>query len=189
LMGATGSGKSTFLEYATGKSDPSIGHGLERRTDRSRAVRCKYPREGGSIILVDTPGLDNPHKTDIEVMIEIADFLRKLSKKKVHLSAILYLHRVSDERMTAEDPLRNLKMLPSLCGQATMPRIALGTTMWSKVSLETGERQEQALARYWKELTSEECQLERFGDSVDSAWTIISNMHRKNSTMLSSEIV
>ncbi|KZP31940.1 hypothetical protein FIBSPDRAFT_713097, partial [Athelia psychrophila] len=145
LMGPTGSGKSTFIEHATGQSVSSIKHGLESQTDCSRAVRCKNPRDGGFVILVDTPGLDNPHKTDIEVVIEIADFLQKLCKQKVHLSAFVYLHRVSDKRMTGEDPLRNLKMLTSLCGQETMPRIALGTTMWSEVRPETGARQEQAL--------------------------------------------
>ncbi|KZP31950.1 hypothetical protein FIBSPDRAFT_654045, partial [Athelia psychrophila] len=138
-----------FIERATGQSDSSIKHGLEAQTDRSRAVRCKNPRDGGSVILVDTPGLDNPQKTDIAVMIEIADFLQKLCKQKVHLSAIVYLHRISDKRMTAEDPLRNLKMLTSLCGQETLPRIALGTTMWNEIRPETGVRQEQALSRYW----------------------------------------
>ncbi|KZP32005.1 hypothetical protein FIBSPDRAFT_1037121 [Athelia psychrophila] len=189
LMGPTGSGKSTFIEYATGQSDSPIGHSLEAQTDRSRAVRCMHPRDGGSVILVDTPGLDNPYKTDIEVVIEIADFLQKLCKQKVHISTIIYLHRVSDKRMTGEDPLKNLKMLTSMCGQATMPRIALSTTMWSEVRPETGARQEQALARYWTELSSKECHLERFGDSVESAWAIIGNMHRKNNTMLSNKTV
>ncbi|KZP09308.1 hypothetical protein FIBSPDRAFT_690677, partial [Athelia psychrophila] len=175
-MGLTGSGKSTFIEHASGQSDSSIRHSLEVQTDHSRAVRCKHPHDGGSVILVDTPGLDNPHKTDIEVVIEIANFLQKLCKQKVHISTIIYLHRVSDNRMTGEDPLKNLKTLTSLCGQATMPRIALSTTMWSEVRPETGARQEQALARYWTELSSKECHLERFGDSVDSAWTIIGKL-------------
>ncbi|KZP06255.1 hypothetical protein FIBSPDRAFT_876710 [Athelia psychrophila] len=189
LMGSTGSGKSTFIEHATGQSDMSIGHSLVSQTDCSRAVRCKHPHDGGSVIFVDTPGLDRLRKTDIEVIIEIANFLRKLCKEKVHLSAIVYLHRVSDKQMTTEDPLRNLKMLTSLCGQATMPRIALVTTMWSEVRPETGARQEQALARYWTELSSKECHLEQFSDSAESAWTIIGSMHQRNNTMLSNENV
>lgn len=95
--------------------------------------------------------------------------------------------------MMSENPLRSLKMLTSLCGQATMPRIAIGTTMWSELPIEeTGVRQEQALAVYWSELSPKspkECHLERFNDSVDSAWTVIGKLDRKNSAMLSNDNV
>lgn len=91
--------------------------------------------------------------------------------------------------MTVEDPLRNLKMLTSLCGQATMPHIALSTTMWSEVPPETGARQEKAFAHYWTKLSSKECHIEPFGDSFDSAWAIIGELDRKGSVVLSSELV
>ncbi|KAF7965782.1 hypothetical protein HWV62_41797 [Athelia sp. TMB] len=111
-------------------------------------------------------------------------------KQNVPISAIVFLHRVSDNRM-AGSPLKNLKLFASLCGQAAMPRVILGTTMWSQVQQDTGERREKELVdKYWKDMISEGCAIQRFKDSKASAWGLIGALPQSTDDVLvSREIV
>lgn len=68
-------------------------------------------------------------------------------------------------------------MFANMCGQERMPRVAIGTTMWSEVKTETGERRDKELrAKFWKDMISEGCTVDRFGDSHGSAWDIIGTL-------------
>ncbi|KZP32042.1 hypothetical protein FIBSPDRAFT_813055 [Athelia psychrophila] len=175
-MGPTGAGKSTFIEYATQQSGKSIGHSLQSETSAIRAVRTKHPADQGSIIFVDTPGFDDTNRSDIEILALIAGWFVKVYKEKVALSAILYLHRISDNRM-AGSPLKNLQMFASMCGHEAMPHVILGTTMWSETKAETGARRETELkTTFWADMIAQGCTVQRFLDSYDSAWEIVGEL-------------
>lgn len=110
-------------------------------------------------------------------------------KEQIPLAAIVYLHRISDNRMAAS-PLRNLQMFASLCGQEMMPHVVLGTTMWSEINLVTGERREQQLLNnYWLDMTEGGCCVARFEDSYESAWDIVGALVTRKYAMLPREIV
>lgn len=94
-------------------------------------------------------------------------------KKKVKVSGIIYMHRVSDNRMTAS-PLKDLHMFQKLCGTKAIARVVLTTTMWTNVTKEVGERREQELkSRYWRRMLDMGSKSTRFGNTLESAWTII----------------
>jgi chromosome condensin MukBEF ATPase and DNA-binding subunit MukB len=73
-----------------------------------------------------------------------------------------------------------------------MPNVVIVTTMWGHVKEEDGIRREEELKRdVWKDMLADGCRTERFKDTYNSAWDIISNVAQKNTAqvLLSREIV
>lgn len=60
------------------------------------------------------------------------------------LSGIIYLHRISDIRMSGSST-KSLRMFRKLCGTENMSKVSLVTTMWDKVTPEEGARRERQL--------------------------------------------
>ncbi|KIM71210.1 hypothetical protein PILCRDRAFT_827098 [Piloderma croceum F 1598] len=184
VMGPTGTGKSTFIEYATRQNGQTIGHGLQSCTEDIRIVRVNHPHDGRPVALVDTPGFDDTYKSDNEILTMIANWLVKTYRGDVNLATIVYLHRISDNRM-AGSTLKNLQMFAALCGRKAMPNVIIATTMWKKVTEEEGERAEQMLKRdFWKNMLADGCRTERFKDSHDSAWQIIDDAKKDQAPVL-----
>ncbi|KZP04215.1 hypothetical protein FIBSPDRAFT_767786, partial [Athelia psychrophila] len=188
-VGPTGAGKSTFINHATRQNSGTVGHSLQSETSEIRAVRTKHPDEQGSVILIDTPGFNDTNRSDIEILAQIAGWFVKVYKKNVPLSAIVYLHRISDNRMVGA-PFKNLQMFAGMCGQETMPRVILGTTMWGETMPATGARREKELkGTFWADMIKQGCEAQRFGDSYKSAWELIGKLPtEQENIVLSREI-
>ena len=89
----------------------------------------------------------------------------------------------------AGSPLKNLNMFASMCGQEAMPRVVLGTTMWSEVAEATGERRESELAKtFWADMIKQKCRMARFEDSYGSAWDMVGTLATQEHAMISREI-
>ncbi|KAI5988357.1 P-loop containing nucleoside triphosphate hydrolase protein [Pisolithus albus] len=175
-MGPTGTGKSTFIDRAVGRPDINAGHDLTSCTKEVRAVR--YPHTNGSrnIVLVDTPGFDDTFMTDVQVLQRIADWLNSTYKKNVKLSGILYLHRISDNRVGGT-PLRNYRMFNELCGKDNFKNVILVTSMWDVVTEEVGSAREQELrVDFWKAMIALGSTTHRFEGTTESAWKIINSL-------------
>jgi hypothetical protein len=83
------------------------------------------------------------------------------------------LHRISDNRMSGS-PLKNLHMFGKLCGDGAIKNVVLGTTMWTKVKPDIGERREKELEEtYWREMLNMGSRMMRFRDSSEAAWDMI----------------
>lgn len=176
VMGPTGAGKSTFIDRAVGRPDINAGHDLTSCTKEVRAVR--YPHTDGTrnIVLVDTPGFDDTFMTDVQVLQRIADWLKSTYEKNVKLSGVLYLHRISDNRVGGT-PLRNYKMFKELCGKDNFKNVILVTTMWDAVTEEVGSAREQELhAEFWKAMIALGSTTHRFEGTTESAWKIINSL-------------
>jgi len=121
----------------------------------------------------------------------IAEWLVKTYKGNVNIATIIYLHRISDNRMTGS-VLRNLRVFASLCGQKAMPNVVLATTMWGRVEEGTGAKREKQLQNeFWKDMLAEGCEIDRFENSHDSAWRIVDSFAEKDkaTVLLPREIV
>jgi hypothetical protein len=91
------------------------------------------------------------------------------------VTGIIYLHRISDVRMT-EQPLTHLKAFEKMCGDNYTEKILLVTTMWSLVDAPTGlEREEELRAKYWSSMMACGSDMVRFEDMEDteSAWRAV----------------
>lgn len=104
-----------------------------------------------TVYLIDTPGFDDTHRSDDEVLREIATWLTDSYTADVRLSGIIYLHRISDAKMQGS-ALKNLFMFKKLCGPNALKSVILATTMWDMVTETIGQAREEELASnqdYW----------------------------------------
>ncbi|KAJ8517857.1 hypothetical protein ONZ45_g5026 [Pleurotus djamor] len=175
VMGPTGTGKSSFINMVTGTDgDKGVGHDLESCTNEIKILKFQcLERSIQDIAFVDTPGFDDTHKSDIEILNLIADWLKTTYEQEVQLSGILYFHRISDNRM-AGTPLKNLHMFEKLCGKDALGNIVLTTTMWDDVDEETGLQREKELQKnYWKGMINQGSRTVRYLNDEESAWEIV----------------
>ncbi|KAF9450883.1 hypothetical protein P691DRAFT_638001, partial [Macrolepiota fuliginosa MF-IS2] len=177
VMGPTGAGKSTFIKVATGIESIQIGDTLASHTQELHAVRFHSEPRACDIIFLDTPGFDDTYKTDTQILEQIADWLRKTYEAGVKLSGILYLHRITDNRIT-NTALRNLDMFQHLCGSSALSNVILVTTNWDQLeTVDDGIRNEEELrSNYWQPLLEGGSKMLRFECTRSSAWNIVNSL-------------
>jgi hypothetical protein len=93
----------------------------------------------------------------------------------VKLSGLIYLHRISDNRL-AGSALRNLRMFKELCGEDAYKHIVLATSMWAKEDLDTAARREQELVGeggFWAAMKKRGSTVMRWHGDSSSADAII----------------
>jgi len=183
VVGLAGSGKSTFIEIATGQDLETVNHDLRSSAStRVRAVRCIHPIDCRPVVFVDTPGFDDTYRTDTEILTVIANWLENVCKHDINIATIIYLQRISDNRVT-RTLLRNLKVFACLCGQDALPNVTIATTMWGDVRrMDIAVHREEELKReYWKDLLDRGCRAKRFNDTYESAWDIVGRLPDKKS--------
>lgn len=133
--------------------------------------------------LVDTPGFDDTNRTDEEILRLISTWLTETYKEKILLRGILYLHRITDDRMqgTAKN---NLFLLKKLCGKEAMKNMVLVTTMWENLAQhEDGQRREEELKStpdFWGEMVDEGSRVERHYNHKKSAIQILERLLSSN---------
>jgi hypothetical protein len=182
VMGVTGVGKSTFISYFS--QTAKVGIGLESCTID---VGIHEARIGGQrCFLIDTPGFDDTHRSDTDVLREVADWLNRSYKASIQLAGIVYLHRITDPRVGGSS-LKNLRMFKKLCGAQGLSCVVLATTMWSQVTPEDGERRENELISkhdFWEEMIKQGSTVMRQDQDEVSAIKIIQYILSKRRRMV-----
>jgi len=188
VMGPTGAGKSTLIDIVTNRRAQTADHSWQSSKAEIRSVRVTHPTEGYPVVFVDTPGFDHTSMSDMEVVSMIADWLLKAYKGDINIATILYLHRISDNRMS-KSAMKNLQIFSSLCGQKAMPNVVIVTTMWSFIPKELGIRREEHLKRdVWKDMLENGCRVGRFEDTRESAWSIVNSMNLGATLLIQEEM-
>jgi hypothetical protein len=100
---------------------------------------------GQHVHLIDTPGFDDTNRSDIDTLKTIASYLSASFANGVRLSGIVYLHRISDNRV-AGSGMRNLRMFKQLSGSSAWPNTVIGTTMWGADEYAKGIERERELS-------------------------------------------
>ncbi|KDQ53019.1 hypothetical protein JAAARDRAFT_100020, partial [Jaapia argillacea MUCL 33604] len=166
------------------------GNPLRSCTDKVQAVQLppasvtRYmPATGKRVVLVDTPGFDDTKKTDAEILKIIGNWLAKTYGNKVKLAGILYLHRISDNRMSGS-PLKNLRMFGKLCGDTAARHVVLVSSMWDRVDLGVALKRETELKEnFWKGMLDNGASVDRFTNSPASGWEIVRKvLHNKDNS-------
>lgn len=173
VMGPTGSGKTTFINLASG-SHLRVGSGLESCTSDIQTSQS-FVVDGRYIRLVDTPGFDDTTKSDTEVLKLIAAFLTTTYEVGSLLAGVIYIHRISDFRMGGVST-RNFAMFRQLCGDDTLKNMIVLTNMWGEVSLAVGEAREAELIsnkRFFKPVLDRKAKLLRHNNTLESAHAIL----------------
>ncbi|PPR03432.1 hypothetical protein CVT24_012701 [Panaeolus cyanescens] len=184
IMGPTGSGKSNFIDVLTEHKERRAGATLTSCTTEIQAIRIHSSNKalGDRLVLVDTPGFDDTNKTDVEILKMIGKWLERTYNADIKLSGILYLHRITDNRMSGS-PHRNLRMFGQLCGDQASRNVILITTMWDNIEIEVGLRREKELReKFWKMMLKHGSITERFDNREASAWRIVNSILTRSDT-------
>lgn len=86
---------------------------------------------GTTILMIDTPGFDDPKRPDSEILREIAFVLVAQHKLGVELKGIIYIHRITEARFKGSG-MRTLSMLRKICGDGSMGNVLLTSSGWSE---------------------------------------------------------
>ncbi|KAF9038066.1 P-loop containing nucleoside triphosphate hydrolase protein [Panaeolus papilionaceus] len=132
VMGATGVGKTTFISAIAGKVVQGVGHNLDAGTIEVGCFRLPIPGTNSHLVLVDTPGFDDPQRTNAEILTTIAEWLKKSYKEDKKLNGIIYLHRVTDIRFDS-GASTTLTLFKHLCGGEVFNKVCLVSTKWNDV--------------------------------------------------------
>ncbi|KAJ8072892.1 hypothetical protein PM082_016451 [Marasmius tenuissimus] len=176
VVGATGSGKTTFINHASG-ANLSIGTGLASCTELVHVVP-PFELAGYLVTLIDTPGFDDTTRSDTDILKTIARFLANDFKRGRRLAGILYLHRISDTRMSGVSR-RNFNMFKQLCGERTLRNVVIVTNMWGQVNAQTGEARETELGTsedFFKPALDKGAKMVRYDNTPENALAILRDL-------------
>ncbi|KAJ2913974.1 hypothetical protein MD484_g6445, partial [Candolleomyces efflorescens] len=142
-MGETGSGKSQFINLATG-SNLKVSSGARSCTQEvTRAGPLNL--DGRQVYFYDTPGFDDTDRSELDILKEIVIALESQYRQGKLLHGIIYLHRISDIRVGGMAKA-NFGVFKKLCGDEPLQHVVLLTNMWNKVSQKEGEKKAKELA-------------------------------------------
>lgn len=156
----------------------------ESGTSEIEEVRCKIGQY--NVTLVDTPGFDDTNRTDTEILGLIASWMKDAYDEKTRLTGIIYLHRISDNKMSGSS-YKNLKMFRSLCGTQNLSHVILATTMWGKVSVEEGAAREKELlseGKWWADMKRNGSIVKRYDDTAGGAVAMIDELVQMSTVVL-----
>ncbi|THH21431.1 hypothetical protein EUX98_g8388 [Antrodiella citrinella] len=173
VMGATGAGKSSFINAAS-DSHLRVGYGLESCTSDVE-VSTSLVLNGRPVTLIDTPGFDDTTKNEAEILRLIAEFLATTYKKGQKANGIIFIHRISDYRMGGV-ARKNFRLFKKICGDEAMKNVIIVTNMWGDVTEEVGAARENELAEnelFFKSAIEKGARMMRHDNTAASAKHVI----------------
>jgi hypothetical protein len=146
VLGLTGAGKTTFINHIA-KTNLPIGEEMTVCTMTTQTVRALSA--GVDFLFVDTPGFDDPKKSDAEVLYDLTEWIKNNLHSHCKMIGALYLHSVLIESMYGSS-MRNLHLFSKLIGNNSMKNVGLVTTRWDVVDRSVGFYPEAQLsAKPW----------------------------------------
>ena len=126
------------------------------------------------VAIVDTPGFDDSARPDSEILDEISQFLALQYLSGIELQGIIYLHRITDNRMQGST-FRYFQIFQRLCGEHAFGNVILLTTMWDQLQDEAvGYRRDQELRKdYWDMMEEKGSHIAMFDGSHEMAESIV----------------
>ena len=138
------------------------------------------------MVLVDTPGFNDTERSDTDILALLADWMKESYNDKMRLSGILYLHSISEPRMT-NSILTNLRMFRKLCGDNNLKKVILVTTKWGITPPEDAERRDNELrseSGFWAPMIRNKSLIRRFENSAASAQALIEDILQDRTTFV-----
>ncbi|CAJ0550085.1 Ff.00g100150.m01.CDS01 [Fusarium sp. VM40] len=190
VMGVTGAGKSYFINQL--KSDSAVeGHSMYSETRKCQAVQIFLDDEDNdekrSITVVDTPGFDDTLRGEAEIVAEITDYLAAQHLSGLPLRGILYLHKITDNRITASSQ-EHLFLLRKIIGDSALTNVILVTTMWNILRLEDRQRalqrEQELIDGFWSPMIDRGSYVAQFNGTPQSAYPLIHQLADRQSVVL-----
>ncbi|CCO32783.1 hypothetical protein BN14_06846 [Rhizoctonia solani AG-1 IB] len=143
VCGASGAGKSKFINTATG-SNLVVGHGIDSETDQVIDKEIPLLKYGDNYVqLVDTPGFQDTRDGDeVPVFKNITEWLAARYAVNLRIVGFIYLRSIQEPKVLRAET-RLMQMFKDLCGEDCLDRVLLVTNRWQQDSDEEEERREQ----------------------------------------------
>jgi len=111
------------------------------------AIKChNLSHAGHEFALVDTPGFDDSHRSNQEVVEQILEWLAVEHRSNAEFVGVIYVHNIMNPRMQGS-ALQNLRMFQKLVGSNNMSKVILATSFWDLVDRSKGIEREGALTK------------------------------------------
>ncbi|CAM1507992.1 Fc.00g048400.m01.CDS01 [Cosmosporella sp. VM-42] len=187
VMGVTGAGKSYFLNQLKSQCAKE-GHSLFAETKGCQAVQIFLGDDDKrNITVVDTPGFDDTERPHAEILAEITDYLAAQHISGLPLRGILYLHKITENRMTGTSKVY-LQLLEDLVGDDALKNVILVTTMWNMFRSEDRRRavrrEQELLDIFWRPMVEKGSYVAQFDGTPDSAYALVFQLAGKQSVVL-----
>ena len=199
VMGLTGAGKTYFINKLTGQklkegkelrsckcsSPPGIWRTLTKHKGTERCQILETSIGNTEFVIMDCPGFDDTTRSDAEILKEIAEQLSAVRLLGYNLKGIIYLHRITDNRMPGS-AIRSLDLFKELIGENALSNVVLATTMWSEMKdiEKANERDSELREEYWDDMRRKGSATTRFDGTTASAEGIVSQLLGKKSVVL-----
>jgi len=136
------------------------------------------------VFLIDTPGFDDPERTDAQILDAISQLLALWYAGGYKLKGCIYLHRITDNKFPAH-AIKTLKIFQHICGDSALKNVLLVTTRWDEIEEKEGAKRESQLrSEQWKYMLAKGSTLARFKNTPASAHTLLSELMGKGSVVL-----
>ncbi|KAL2818459.1 hypothetical protein BDW59DRAFT_165534 [Aspergillus cavernicola] len=135
VLGATGSGKSSFISQCSRKP-VEVGHDLSSCTSDLTITSFPYyssnsnPPRSHTIYLIDTPGFNDTNRPDSDTLTHICHYLSISYVNRIYISGIILMHSIADSRLSRTTKL-NVEMAKQIVGDTAYENVAIITSMWS----------------------------------------------------------
>ncbi|KAF9032995.1 P-loop containing nucleoside triphosphate hydrolase protein [Panaeolus papilionaceus] len=174
VVGSIGSGKSTFVNSATGSS-LKVGHDSKLCTSAISVV-C-FHHDNARIYVVDTPGLNDKDRSDEDTCNLISEWFKRCVPE-INFAGIVYLNRISDDGVKGK---WQEKFFQQLCS-GNYRKVTFATTMWDDLGQDVGStemhKQERTLKEYFASIFNGGAQLKRVDNRPKSAKDLLMDIIR-----------
>jgi len=110
-------------------------------------------------------------RSQTDILKEIAEFLGTTYKKGTILSGLIYMHRISENRVGGI-ARENFRLFSKICGEDAMRNVLIVTTMWEAIPEEVGARREEELTSkslFFKDAVDHGARMVRHYNTAESA--------------------
>ncbi|KAI9566269.1 hypothetical protein HD554DRAFT_1212453 [Boletus coccyginus] len=160
VIGVTRSGKTTFINLASGSNLPVSKSPGSCTTELKSST---FSLDGQTVMLIDTPGFDDTTPSVLEVLKLISDHFPRL--QGVKLAGVIYMHCITDDHMRG--PSRhNFHIFSKFCGDTSLRDVLIVTNE------SPGEELNDDEARKQQEFTNKD---EFFGPAMDNGARMLSH--------------
>ena len=124
--------------------------------------------------MVDSPGWNDSHLDDAEVLGTLAAWLNRAYTSHIKLTGIIYLHSIHENRVQ-DSTARSFDWFRQLCGNDAFSKVRFVTSFWDQCPRLAAENRERELksSMYWGEMIQRGAEVSRHDNTPESAHAIV----------------